>query len=134
MEFYKTYQKDLTTGQLRPFGSFRNPDHSIESDSRLFIYIRSKHHIRFSANPRKQLFLMNASDVARIRASISVSANVHYEIQAYNHFVQPQGAATEAQADHQGIVNIDSVVQRGGMLELTPVEDERSDNPKSLTN
>jgi hypothetical protein len=131
MNFYKTYQKDLTTGRVRPFGSFRNPDHSIESDSRMFVYIRSKNHIRFPASLHKQLFLMNASDVARIHSSIEVSDAAHYEIQAYNHFVQPQGAPTEAVADNQGVLNIDAVVQRGGMLVLTPIEVEKS-NPNPL--
>src|SRR5262249_10576235 len=92
MNFYKTYQKDLTGGQVRPYGSLRHPNHSIESDTRMFVYIRSKNHTRFAASPRKQLFLMNASDVARIHTSIEVSELARYEVQAYNHFVQPQGA------------------------------------------
>ena len=130
MSFYKTYQKDLTAGQVRPFGSFRNPDHSIESDSRIFVYIRSKGHIKFSASPRKQLFLMNASDVAQVHTSIVVSDAARYQVQAYNHFAQLQGAPTEAVSDYQGVLNIDAAVQRGGMLVLTPLEEERL-NPNS---
>ena len=133
MDFYKTYQKDLTNGRVRPFGSFRDPDHSIESESRMFVYIRSKNRIRFSANARKQLFLMNASDVARIRASIDVAAHANYEVQEYNHFAQPQGAMTEAESDNQGLLSIDSVVQRGGMLVLTPIAVEQL-NGNSLVN
>jgi hypothetical protein len=120
MDFYKTYQKDLTTGQVRPVGSFRVPDHSIESDSRIFVYIRSQAHIKFSASPRKQLFLMNASGVPRLHASILVSG-AGYEVQPYNHFAQPEGAPTQVRSDPQGVLNIDEVVQRGGMLVLTPV-------------
>ncbi len=120
MKFYKTYQKDLTTGQVRTFGSFRIPDHSIESDGRLFVYIRSRNQVRFSANGRKQVFLMNASDVTHLNASIAVSGTARYRIEPLNHYLQRQGAPTEATTDSGGVLNINAVVQRGGMLVLTP--------------
>ena len=123
VSFYKAYQQDLTTGDFRPFGSFRVPDHSIESDSRLFVYLRSKGHIKFSANSRKQIFLMNASGFAQINSSISVSEVAQYNMQAYNHYLQPQGAPTQVTAD-EGVLDINAVVQRGGMLVLTPQRDQ----------
>src|SRR5579862_3211253 len=104
MGFYKTYQRDLTTGQVRPFGSFRSPDHIIESDSRMFVYLRSQAYTRFSASPRKQLFLMHASDVSELDASVMVSDIVRYQIQPYNYFAQPDGAPAEALSDPHGVL------------------------------
>src|SRR3989441_879751 len=125
MNFYKKYQRDLTTGQFKPFGSFRVPNHSIESDSRIFVYVRSKGNIKFSVDSRKQIFLMNASDVAHINSSITVSDTARYEAQAYNHYLQPQGAPAEEASNKQGILDINAVVQRGGILVLTPIDSSR---------
>ena len=110
-------------GHFRPFGSFRIPDHSIESDQRIFVYIRSKSRVQFSSR-RKEIFLMNASDAARIDASIFVREIAPYTMQAYNHLVRPQGAAIEVTPNVQGLLTISEAVQRGGMLVLTPVQGE----------
>jgi hypothetical protein len=133
IKFYKTYQKDLTTGQFRPFGSFRVPDHSIESDNRMFVYFRSQGQVSFTASSRKELFLMNASGVPQMHTSIVVSKAVRYQVQAYDHYLRPLGAATEIASDQQGLVNVSAAVQRGGMLVLTPIEPERL-NPDSIQN
>jgi len=125
MNFYKKYQHDLTTGQFKPFGSFRVPNHSIESDNRIFVYLRSKGNIKFSVSSRKQIFLMNASDVARINSSIAVSDVARYEMQAFNHYLEPQGAPTEVASNKERILDISAVVQRGGILVLTPIDSGR---------
>lgn len=122
MNFYRTYQSDLTTGRFHPLGSFRVPNHSIESESRIFVYIRSRDNVSLSVSSRKQLFLMNASDHGQINSSISVSDAAHYQVQIYNHFLQPQGAPTETTSNSGGVLDVHSVVPRGGMVVLTPVD------------
>ena len=122
MSFYKKYQADLTTGEFRPLGSFRVPNHRIESQNRMFVYIRSKGRVRFPVSSQKEIFLMNGSDLSRINGSISVSAISRYDMQAYNRYLQPQGASTEIISNSQGMLDLSAVVQRGGMLVLKPLD------------
>ncbi|MBI4472349.1 MAG: hypothetical protein HY646_06750 [Acidobacteria bacterium] len=119
MNFYRKYKKDLTTGSFRPFGSFRTPDHKIESGDRIFAYVRSGRRAVFSAGRIKQIFLLNASDVDRVRASLPLSSGSTYEAQAFDRYMQPDGAATML-ASSRGILDVNRVVERGGFLVLTP--------------
>ncbi len=119
MNFYRKYKKDLTAGSFRPFGSFRAPDHKVESADRIFAYIRSGRRAVFPASRNKQVFLLNASDPDRVRASLLVPSGSTYEAQAFDRYMRPDGAATML-ASSRGILEVNSVVERGGFLVLTP--------------
>src|SRR5439155_1235293 len=68
---------------------------------------------------------MNSSEVARINSSIALSDIARYEAQAFNHYLEPQGAPTEVASNKEGLLDISAVVQRGGILVLTPINSGR---------
>lgn len=119
MGFYRKYKKDLTAGQFRPFGPFRAPNHKIQSDDRLFAYIRSNNRVALSGGAKKEIFLLNASDRRRVSAAIPVLPEGMYEVQAFNRYVRPEGAVMNLVPNLQNVLDINAVVERGGFLVLT---------------
>jgi hypothetical protein len=119
MAFYQKYKTDLTTGRFQPFGFFQKPNHKIESNDRLFAYIRSNNRVLLSGWAKKDIFLMNASNRPRMRGAISVFPHRTYELQAFNRYVWPEGSPITIAADSRGILDIDAMAEPGGFLVLT---------------
>jgi hypothetical protein len=119
MQFYRTYQTDLTTGRFRPFGSFRKPNHRIESTQRIFAYIVSNFRVLLNGWGKKEVFLMNASQVSRVNVTLSVFPKRTYKLQAFDRYLQPSGAPGSGASDSRGILDVNAVVEPGGFLMLT---------------
>jgi alpha-galactosidase len=119
MDFYRRYKEDLTTGTFRPFGSFRTPNHKIESGGRVFAYIRSDGPAIFSAGRRKQIFLLNASDNPDLRALVGVPFGGTYDAQVFDRYMQPDGGVM-VWTTSRNVLDVNAVVERGGSIVLTP--------------
>ena len=64
--------------------------------------------------------MLNTTQPPRGQADIA-----RYEMQAFNHYLEPQGAPTEVASNKERILDISAVVQRGGILVLTPIDSGR---------
>jgi hypothetical protein len=119
MAFYHKYKTDLTTGRFQPFGSFQRPNHRIESEERLFVYVRSNSRLLLSAREKEEIFLLNASNRSRITGAMLTQPEATYELQAFNRYLRPDGSPATIVANRRGIMDIDAVAEPGGFLALT---------------
>jgi hypothetical protein len=115
--FYRTYQSDFASGRVRPFGAFRSPDHSIETEARLFAYIRSNGTVAFTVGEQSDIFLMNASPRRRMQAVITVPSERSYTAMTFDKFLRRRGG-TMAVTSIGTTLRVNFFVEPGGMVLL----------------
>jgi hypothetical protein len=118
MRFYRTYQKDLNYGSFKPFGPLPVPNHKIESEERSFVYLRNLDFPLIEVQTRN-IFLLNATESDRIRVHLRVPAGTRqYNLLTMDHFLSPAVSAMSVFATEDGNVDLDIVVEKGGMAIL----------------
>lgn len=119
LSFYRQYQTDLNTGRFSIFGQLAVPNHKIEGQGRTFAYIRNLDFSQLAAGG-KTIFIMNATDTSRFRGQVKGPAGVTtYTVQVYNRLLAHEPNAMTVTTDQSGVLNLNVVVQRGGMILLT---------------
>jgi hypothetical protein len=118
MEFYKTYRSDLTTGSFRVFGSFRTPNHAIDSESRTFAFIRYPNSDVLLAQDKEQIFAFNATADRHLTMQIQGDANREYIVTELDRWLAPHNQ-TAILTDESGLLYIDSAVDEGAGVLIT---------------
>ena len=119
--FYRKYQTDLNNGQFEPFGSFRVPNHKIESATRTFTYLRNLDVDVLSAQGTQEIYLLNATDFDNIQLKVQPPLATSYSAQILDRFLNVQDVISPIQPGSDGMLDVNLFVEQGGAVLLTPI-------------
>jgi hypothetical protein len=118
MRFYRWFYVDLNQGRFQPFGRLPMPNHKIESSYRTFVYLRNLDFPIVEAEAGI-IYLLNATDSDSISTRVRVTgSNLEYSLMTTNRFLQVDSVPTQVTSTKEGILDIEAVVERGGMAIL----------------
>jgi hypothetical protein len=118
IRFYRTFQSDLNHGRLSPFGQFPVPNHKIESAYRSFVYLRNLDSSLIET-ATSNIYLLNATESNQIRVQIRVPDGTReYSVQTTDRFLNLQSVVMKATVNENGFLELDIVVEKGGMAIL----------------
>lgn len=121
IQFYRNHKSDIATGRFSPFGALKMPNHKIEGQDRTYAYLRNLNFSELTAEGR-QLFLMNATDGNRLRATVRVPAgSAAYSVTVLNRFLDPEPGPIKVPVNLSNTLAINLAVEQGGMAVLTPL-------------
>jgi hypothetical protein len=129
LDFYRANKLDIATGKFSVFGQLQVPNHKIEGQDRTYAYIRNLDFSQLVAEG-STVFLMNATDGDQITARVRVPAGTNrYFVQVLNKFLAPQPGQTLTRANDNNVLMVDTAVEQGGMVILTPASPAVVQNP-----
>jgi hypothetical protein len=121
ISFYRRYQSDLNNGKLEPFGTFRVPNHKIESANRTFAYLRNLDVDVLSAQGTQEIYLLNATDFDNVQLNVKPALTVPYSAAILDRFLNVEDVIGPIQPGPDGILNLNLFVEQGGVVLLTPI-------------
>jgi len=120
LQFYKTYQSDLTEGDFLPFGDFAFPNHRIESPETAFVYLRKIEppaEIPLTGKPGT-IYLVNCTDGEEILALFPKLEASEYQLLTLNEFLR---TTSEQTIRLDGFTTLSTTVPQGHTIKLTRV-------------
>jgi hypothetical protein len=129
VSFYRANKLDIATGKFSVFGQLQMPNHKIEGQDRTYAYIRNLDFSQLVAEG-STVFLMNATDGDQIRARVHVPAVTNrYFVQILNKALVPEPGETLVRVNNNNVLMVDTAVEQGGMVILTPAPPWAVRNP-----
>jgi hypothetical protein len=117
--FYRTHKNDLTRGRFDVFGSFRHPNHVIESSGRSFAFVRQSTNDHFVARNKQQIFIFNATDSSALYVRLHADPLQQYVVTTLDRYMHQQDETMMA-SDSEGRLIIHTSVDEGALLVVSP--------------
>ncbi|MBM3803463.1 MAG: hypothetical protein FJW26_14275 [Acidimicrobiia bacterium] len=115
--FYHAHQPGLTGGTFWPIGDFVEPDQKIESESELFVYLRSGKTSEVNVrNTVSKVYVANCTNSDKIELTLHGLMAGEYRIETLSYLLQPVAQQTTRFSNQ---AEIRGSVPQGGMMVIT---------------
>jgi len=117
LSFYHQHQQALTRGTFQPIGDFVEPDQKIESDSEVFVYLRSGKTANIPVGSGlSAVYLANCTEHDSVYLTLDGMEAGNYQIDALDSRLEVIYSHTKL---FQESVSLTEEVPQGGMLKVT---------------
>ena len=120
INFYRQYQSDFMNGQFEPFGTFRVPNHKIETPTHTIAYLRNLDMDVLPAQGTQAIHILNATDYDELQLTVQPPPASAYLVQTFDRYQNLQDTIGPLPLNSDGTLSLDIYVEQGGSALLTP--------------